>query len=518
MPASSVLDPQGDQSARLAAIVECSADAIVSIDLDGVITSWNHAAERLFGYTTAEVIGTSAFELIEPRLRAKARSFIARARAGERLPLYETLRVRKDGTLVPVSVSLSAVRGPDGEPTGLAAIYYDLTERKCLEERLRQAQKMEAVGRLAGGVAHDFNNLLTVINGFAEILQDQLPLGDRRRDMAGEIRKAGQRAAELTQQLLAFSRRQIVAPRVLDLNVVVADLERMLRRLIGEDVELATVLRSGVGRVDADPGQLEQVILNLAVNARDAMPRGGKLTIETGTAELDEEYARIRQEVRPGQYALLAVSDSGCGMTDEVKARLFEPFFTTKEPGSGTGLGLATVYGIVKQARGHVEVYSEAGRGTTFKVYLPVTREASAEVPPPAFGGDPPPTGAETLLLAEDEAAVRGLAREVLRSLGYTVLEAATGAEALRVCEAHPGPVHLLVSDVVMPGGVSGRELAERSKVFRPRMPVLFISGYTDDAVMRHGVLQAQMHFLQKPFTPTALARKVREVLDTADR
>jgi CheY-like chemotaxis protein len=326
------------------------------------------------------------------------------------------------------------------------------------------------------------------------------------------MKKAGDRAASLTRQLLAFSRQQVVAPRVLDLNAVVADVDKMLRRLIGEDVSLASVLDPALGPIKADPGQMEQVLLNLAVNARDAMPRGGRLTIETANAELDEGYTRLHAEARPGPYVLLAVSDTGVGMDEATRARAFEPFFTTKGPGKGTGLGLATVYGIVRQAGGHVEVYSELGRGSTFKLYLPRAGAMSLSGMP-REGPPGRPSGTEVVLLVEDEDAVRALARHVLQAQGYTVLEARHGAEAVRCCEQHAGPIHLLMTDVVLPGP-GGRELAERVTTLRPGVKVLYVSGYTDDAVVRHGVLEAEMAFLQKPFTVDALARKVREVLD----
>ncbi len=369
------------------------------------------------------------------------------------------------------------------------------------EEQLRQAQKMEAVGRLAGGVAHDFNNLLTIINGYGEIVLAGLPEGNPVRGLVAQMKQAGDRAASLTRQLLAFSRQQVIVPQILDLNGVVTDAAKLLRRLIGEDIELTTALDPALGRVKADPGQVEQVLMNLAVNARDAMPAGGTLTVETANVERDG-----------GRYVLLRVADTGCGMDAATKARVFEPFFTTKGPGKGTGLGLSVVHGVVQQAGGRIEVDSEPGRGTTFRVYLPLEENAVPRQKPAAVPVSSP-GGTETLLLVEDEEAVRGLTRMTLEAGGYRVLEASHGAEALRLAERHAEPIHLLVTDVVMPG-MSGRELADRLTASRPGLRVLYLSGYTDDAVVRNGVLEAGVAFLQKPFGVDALARKVREVLD----
>jgi CheY-like chemotaxis protein len=363
---------------------------------------------------------------------------------------------------------------------------------------------------LAGGVAHDFNNLLTAINGYAQFLYDAVA-DESQRTLAAEIVKAGDRAANLTRQLLAFSRQQILTPRVLDLNAVVGDMARLLRRLIGEDVELATAAGADLWLVEADPGCLEQVIVNLAVNARDAMPTGGRLTVETRNVVLDEEYVRARPGARTGPHVLLSVSDTGCGMTEEVKARAFEPFFTTKQPGKGTGLGLATVYGIVKQSGGHVGVYSEKGRGSTFKVYLP--RAAGQPSSGRSSLGLPMPRGSETLLLVEDDGAIRALAERVLLGCGYAVLCAPDGAAALDVAAGHGGAIDLLLTDVVMPR-LGGGELVRRLAAVRPGLKVLFLSGYADDAVVRHGVLREGVPFLHKPFSAAALTRKVREVLD----
>jgi signal transduction histidine kinase/ActR/RegA family two-component response regulator len=406
---------------------------------------------------------------------------------------------------------------------GVANAVGTLTQRagarealRAAEEQLRQAQKMEAIGRLAGGVAHDFNNLLTVIGGRSALLLMRLDGADRSRRDIELIKKTADRAATLTRQLLAFSRKQILQPKVLDLNAIVAGMEPLLRRLISEDIALATRRAPDLGRVKADPGQIEQVILNLAVNARDAMPRGGQLTLETRNVVLDETYARGHPDVRPGPHAMLAVTDTGVGMSAKTRERLFEPFFTTKRPGEGTGLGLATVYGIVKQSGGNIGVYSELDFGTSFKIYLPLVEEtvAVADVIP---GATAPVRGSEKVLIVEDEEDLRALAREILETHGYSVMEASTPEAALRAVAEHRDGIDLLVTDVVLPQ-MSGRELADRLLAGRPGLRVLFMSGYTDDAIVRHGVLELDMPFLAKPFTPENLARRVREALDAPDR
>ncbi len=391
-----------------------------------------------------------------------------------------------------------------------ASLREEMQQTRRLEEQFRQAQKMEAIGTLAGGIAHDFNNLLTVIAGYTEILLGQYPAGDANAELVTEIQNAGNRAAALTRQLLAFSRQQVLEMKVLDLNAVVASTEKMLRRVIGEDVLLTAVPAPDLGRIKADAGQLEQIIMNLAINARDAMPQGGKLTLETAQVELDETYAQGHLEVKPGRYAMLAVSDTGCGMDEATRKRIFEPFFTTKGLGQGTGLGLATVFGIVKQCGGHIWVYSEPGQGTTFKLYFPsIEAHATQEQARPAQAAH---HGVETILLVEDEAAVRTVTLLTLRGMGYTVLEACDGPEAIAICERYPNPIDLLISDVVMPG-MGGGKVAQAVVALRPNIKVLYLSGYTDDAVVRHGILQERVAFLQKPFSPKSLGHKVREVL-----
>jgi PAS domain S-box-containing protein len=503
--------------ARFAGILDIADDAIISVNDDQHIQLFNQGAERIFGYTAEEVLGRPLEMLLPSRfldvhrqhIRGFAQSADTARRMGERRQIFGR---RKDGTEFPAEASISQLQS--GGETVFTVILRDTTERQSLQTQLLQAQKMEAVGRLAGGIAHDFNNLLTAILGSSDLLLEDLSGDDQRRADVEDIKKAAQRAAALTRQLLAFSRQQVLAPQVLDLNALIADLEKMLRRLIGEDLEFRTVLAPDLGAVRADPGQIEQVIMNLAVNARDAMPQGGKLTVETANVDLDEAYAQAHVPVVPGRYTMVAVSDTGIGMDTQVKGHIFEPFFTTKEKGKGTGLGLATVYGIVKQSDGYIWVYSEPGQGTSFKIYLPRV-EAPAE--PPAPNATPPTSlrGSETVLLVEDEDAVRNLTRRVLEAHGYTVLTAADGQEALRLADRHRGPIHLLLTDVVMPN-MSGRQVAERVLSARRGTKVLYLSGYTDDAIIHHGVLAPGIAFLQKPFTPQGLARKLREVLDAS--
>ena len=479
-------------------------------------TRWNPAAERIFGFTQAEVLGKHPFEVIvPPEAQPQVANVFARLAAGDMDAHGSSENITRDGRHITCEWYNTPLFGPEGIFQGILSLAQDITARKLLEEQFRQAQKMEAFGQLAGGVAHDFNNLLTIINGYSDLLLESLPESDPSRQMIAEIHEAGERSAGLTRQLLAFSRRQVLTTQILNLNEVVADTDKMLRRLIGEDIRLTTTLEAHPWAVRADPGQVEQVLLNLAVNARAAMPKGGRLTIETKNVELDESYVRTHMYARAGPYVLLSVTDTGSGMPPEVLAKIFEPFFTTKETGKGTGLGLATVYGIVKQSGGHVAVYSEVGLGTSFKVYLPQTEEPSQRSPAPSRMLAPP-RGTETILLAEDAAAVRALTRTILTGCGYRVLEAADGEEAVQVAAGHDGPIHLLITDVVMPGA-GGRAVAERLTEQYPRMRVIYVSGYTDDAVIRHGVLREGVHFIQKPFTPAGLARKIRAVLDDTE-
>jgi two-component system cell cycle sensor histidine kinase/response regulator CckA len=424
-----------------------------------------------------------------------------------------------DGTVRWIHSKGQAIWDEAGRLVRMIGISRDVTEMKLaeaergrLEEQLRESQKMDSIGRLAGGIAHDFNNLLTAIIGYSQLLQSRFSQDERARHEIEEIQKAGQRAAELTGHLLAFSRKQVLQPRVLDLNQVVSRLDKMLRRLIGEDIEMTTALDPSLGQIKADPGQIEQVIMNLVVNARDSMPRGGKLVISTSNASLTEEAAQDQLDLVAGDYATLTISDTGEGMDAEVMSHIFEPFFSTKERSKGIGLGLSIIYGIVKQSGGHIFVTSKPRRGTTFNVYLPRADER-ADVVEAGPASAAQLRGTETVLLVEDEETVRKLVRNVLQASGYTIIEAANGRQALEICRSHEGTIHLAITDVVMPQ-MSGRELIERLAPQRPRMKVLYISGYTDDAIVEHGILDSATHFLQKPFTPAALTRKVREVLD----
>jgi PAS domain S-box-containing protein len=494
---------------RYRQLFERSVAGVFETTLDGRLLECNDAFAGIQGYTSRTEIlsanikdffleradGTALIELLKQQPIVMGQEFQTR---------------RKDGTPVWMLVSASLVEDKNSQSTILATAF-DITQWKELGEQLRQSQKMEAVGRLAGGVAHDFNNMLQIINGYSELVIDELPAKDPLRSHVNEIKNIVERAAGLTRQLLAFSRQQVLAPQVLDLNTSIANLSKMLRRLIGEDVELFLTEGHPLNRVKADPGQIDQVILNLAVNARDAMPQGGELTIETSNVDIDATYALGHFPMTPGPYVLVAVSDTGCGMDAETQARIFEPFFTTKEKGKGTGLGLATVYGIIKQSGGFIWAESEVDKGTTFKVFLPPAKES-----PTVLEASHDPTrvhGTETVLLVEDEEYVRSLVRKSLQSKGYTVLEARNGKEALSVARQHPGPIHLLITDVVMPG-MSGRELAECLVPLRQEMKTLYMSGYTDDTILHHGVLDSDSALLQKPFTAKALASKVRQLLD----
>jgi PAS domain S-box-containing protein len=492
-------------------IVETISDAVIVMDVDGNVTDWNPAAEGIFGYTKAEMLGRPLRLLNAPERGPELDREIREAFARDGRWEGEIPFVRKDGVPGVADVIVAVQRDAQGRASSIISVSRDVTERRRLEAQLQQAQKMEAVGRLAGGIAHDFNNMLTAVKAYTEFLLEDLEEADPRRTDVQEIAKAADRAASLTRQLLAFSRKQVLQPRPLDLNEVVEGMEKMLRRLIGEDIHIATRLDPDVQLVEADPSQVEQVIMNLAVNARDAMPSGGTLTIETLNVVL--EHVDASWGIEPGAYTMLAISDTGVGMDAATRAQAFDPFFTTKPVGQGTGLGLSTVYGIVKQSGGHVSVYSEPGRGSTFKVYLAhVAAREAAPMLGPAMARFP--RGSETIVLVDDDEGVRAVSRRILQRAGYTVLSAPDGVEALRMIGESDGRVELLITDVVMPG-LGGRDLVAHVRDTYPDLRVLFVSGYTEEGVRRRGVLDAESAFLEKPFTAERLAQKVREVLDT---
>jgi two-component system cell cycle sensor histidine kinase/response regulator CckA len=483
--------------------------------LEGRWLRVNRCLSEFLGYSPEELMATSFMAITHPDDVEQDTREMARLLAGETMKYEREKRYHhKDGHFVMATLTAVLHRDPEGAPKYFISTIADATERIRLEGQLRQGQKMEAIGRLAGGIAHDFNNLLTVIIGYSDLLFDQVAPGTAMAADLGEIRQAAASAAGLTRQLLAFSRKQILQPQVLDLNGIVARMNGLLRRLIGEDISLRTRLTTPLDRVRADPGQIEQIIMNLALNARDAMPQGGTLTIETANAELDAEWLSRSPEAAAGPYVMLAISDTGIGMDPTVQAHLFEPFFTTKERGQGTGLGLATVYGIVKQSGGSIFVYSEPDRGTVFKIFLPRTEQLaeSPKAAPPA----PRALGTETVLLVEDQPEVRAVTGNTLARQGYNVLAAGSGAEALALAENHRGDIHLLLTDVVMPG-MSGRDLAQRLEVLRPAIRVIYTSGYTDDTIVHHEILDPGITFIQKPFTPYALLRTIRGVLDAPE-
>jgi PAS domain S-box-containing protein len=496
----------------LRAVIETSPLAIYSLDLQGTVQNWNIAAERIFGFTEAEVKG-KPLPTVFPEDWESFRNRLQQAAHGHIFSGMEARRQRKDGTAVDVSIWSAPLRDALSTITGIVVVLADNTDRKRLEEQFRQAQKMEAVGRLAGGVAHDFNNLLTVITGYNQMLLDRYTPSDPVYGDIQQVLKAADRATTLTKQLLAFSRRQIVQPKVVDLTALVLDMDQMLKRLSGEDVELVVNSRPATGRVRVDPGHIEQVIVNLVVNARDAMPaQGGRIDVDIRNVHVDDASAR-RAPLLPGSYVVLSVRDTGVGIDEETRSHLFEPFFTTKEKGRGTGLGLSTSYGIVKQNHGEILVRSEPGAGSTFEIYLPQVEELPEDSGAAGPATMPVRRGAETVLIAEDEDGVRKVVRQMLEKQGYTVLTANGGHEAIQICRSHGGPLQLLITDVVMPR-MSGRELADRVRAMRPEIRVLFVSGYTDSAIVHEGELDPGTDLLMKPFTPEQLAAKVRDVLE----
>jgi PAS domain S-box-containing protein len=507
---------------RYKQLVNNTDTGFVVIDEQGMVVSANEPYVRLAGAKRAEdVVGHSVTEWTAPDQKENNAGAVALCARQGSIQDFETVYQYADGTRVDVTINATVEETAEGGKR-LSSLCRNITARKRaeakreeLEQQLRLSQRLEAVGSLAGGIAHDFNNLLSVILCCADFAMAGVRENDRVREELLQVKKAGERAVALTRQLLAFSRKQVLQPVVLDLNQIAAGVEKMLRRILGEDIDYVQVLAPDLGMVRADPGQIEQVLMNLVVNARDAMPDGGKLTIETCNADLDEEYAARHVAVKPGHYVHFAVSDTGCGMDAATQARIFEPFFTTKEKGKGTGLGLSTVYGIVKQSGGNIWVYSELGRGTTFKIYLPRDFSGSATVTGSRLAAVPTlSTGNETILVVEDEEAVRDVAKRILREAGYKVLTAASPDDALLACQAHKGKIDLLLTDVVMPQ-MSGRLLAERLALARPGIKVVYMSGYTDDAIVHHGTLDPGTNFVAKPFSAADLTRKILEVLDS---
>ena len=501
------------QRLRLAAVIEYTDDAVITKTAGGIVIGWNSGAERLYGYTAEEMIGRSISQLFPSDHYHEYLRIMDTVRKHEEVPPFDTVRRRKDGTLINVSVGITPIEARDGEVVGASKSSHDIGRVKKLEAEIIEAQKMEVIGQLAGGVAHDFNNIISVIMGYCELLISDLAPGSPLLVYSEEIQLASERAVGLTRQLLVFSRKETVQPVVLDLNEVVKELEKMLRRLITENIEMTIVPGNDIGHVKADPGNVGQVLMNLVINARDAMPDGGRLRIATSNVVLDEAHARRHPGAFPGDYVMVCVSDTGTGMTADVKAHLFEAFFTTKPKGKGTGLGLVTCQTIVQQSGGHIGVSSEFGQGATFHIYFPTVHQALdvAAVPLPAPLSS---RGTETLLVVEDEPSLRYLAASVLKSQGYTVLCAANGQDGLHVAREHQGPpICLVVTDVIMPH-MGGKIMAEWLKSEYPSMKVLFTSGYTEDSIALQGSLERGMAFLPKPYTPRALARKVRELLE----
>jgi two-component system cell cycle sensor histidine kinase/response regulator CckA len=493
-------------------ISENAGDMIAVVDVEGNRLYNSPAYERFLGYTAEELLHTSPYDQIHPEDQPKVLEAAKEAKETGMCRRVEYRIRHKNGQWRILESTASAIRNSRGEVEKLVIVNREITERKQLEQQLFLSQKLEAIGRLSGGIAHDFNNLLGVIIGYCQVLQQLVGKDDQFRESVDEILKAGERAASLTRQLLAFSRKQVLEPKVLDLNVVVSDVDKMLRRLIGENIELNIALAGDLGCVKADRSQIEQVILNLAVNSRDAMPNGGKLMIQTSNATLGPEECERYRYVVPGNYILLEVRDTGCGMTEETQSHIFEPFFTTKESGKGTGLGLATVYGVIKQSGGFIWVDSSPGKGASFKIYLPRVAEAPQTASPKADSPSAPILASQTILLVEDEHSLRKLTQKILQDVGYKVLEAKDASQALEVASGVKADIHLLLTDIIMPG-LSGRALAEKLSPLRPEMKVLYMSGYTDGEIAPQGVLDPKTTILRKPFKWEDLTRTVKQVL-----
>ncbi|MFY9561689.1 MAG: PAS domain S-box protein [Terriglobales bacterium] len=499
------------EQSRLAAIVESSYDAIIGKNLDGIITSWNKGAERIYGYSAEEVIGKPVAILFPADRPDELPRIMETVKSGEGSELYETIRVKKNGERIHISLTVSPIRDQAGRIVGASTVGRDVTEQRALEVQLRQAQKIEAVGQLAGGIAHEFNNFLGVVLGYNELLSEEARENERLRQYIAEIKAATQRAASLTHQLLAFSRKQVLEPQVLDLNQAIWETHQLLRRLVPANIDVVPLLAPIIGRVKVDPGQVQQILINLVVNARDAMPEGGKVVIETADVELDEEYASHLVGLRPGSYVLLSVSDTGQGMDAETLSHVFEPFFTTKEPGKGTGLGLSTTYGIAKQSGGHTTVESTFGKGTIFRIYLPrvqaIVEEVNVKPPSVTHPGEN-----ETILVVEDETALRRLLCASLERRGYKVLAAKDGAEAIEIFRQQRDQIHLVVSDIMMPH-VDGFELKQRLVALHSDVKFVFMSGYSEEIMEKRQTFLQGCAFLEKPFLPDELAGKVRELL-----